>query len=302
MPGRFASRMLALAFGLALASSATAQPSAQLPLPATRVGHCETTWLEARDPDSGMTMRGIAVLPPRAPPGPWKVLVLLHGLGGSARSWLEATTVVPQLAAEMRDGRLAPTLILLPDGGSGYWADWIDGRHPYGSLVLRLLDAARSRYPLAEGKEHAAIVGASMGGFGALSLALREPGRFGFVAALSATDLAIAVADAPGRACYVNVVGAPASQRKLDEINPIARVRAGAGAGVRFLLAWGDREARKFKEGGALLYRALRRAKRSVKRRVVRSGRHGWARAWAPLHPWWTRELRAHFGAKTARP
>ncbi|MCB9738341.1 MAG: alpha/beta fold hydrolase [Deltaproteobacteria bacterium] len=302
MPGRFASRLLALAFGLALATTAAAQPGAPLPLPATQVGNCETKQLLASDPDSGMTMRAIAVLPPGAPPGPWKVLVLLHGLGGSARSWLEATTVVPQLASEMRAGSLAPTLILLPDGGNGYWADWIDGRHPYGSLVLRLMDVARQRYPLAEGPQHAAIVGASMGGFGALSLALREPARFGMVVALSATDLAIAVADAPMRACYVNVVGAPASASKLAEINPIARVRAGAGAGVRFLLAWGDREARKFKEGGALLFRALRRAKRRVERRVVRGGRHGWQRAWAPLHPWWTSALRAHFGAKTARP
>ena len=299
-------RPLVLAFALSWPTWCAALPQASpepapLPVAATEVGGAETAWLVAHDTDSGQAMQALAVLPPAAPPGPWRVLVLLHGLGGSARSWLAATDVVPRLVAAMRSGALPPTLLLLPDGGDGYWADWADGAHPYGRLVVALLDAAAARYPLApDGAVHG-IVGASMGGFGALSLALQHPRRFGFVAALSATDLAIAVADAPKRKVYRNVLGPKAPSPILARINPIDRVRAGAGAGTRFLLAWGDGEARKFREGGERLLRAMRKRRLRVEHRVVKGGRHGWASTWAPLHGWWLARWAAHASKARAR-
>lgn len=288
------------AWAAAAPSPALATRAAPLPLPATLVGDAETTWLDADDPATGQSMRALAVLPPGAPRADWRLLVLLHGLGGSARSWLEATDVVPQLVAMMRAGTIPATLILLPDGGDGYWSDWHDGAHPYGSLVGRLCERAAARYPVTAARGAHAIVGASMGGFGALSIGLRDPQRYGLLVGLSATDLAIASEDAPRRKVYRDVLGSPASAAQLRAINPNDLVRAGRGKGQRILLAWGSKEARKFREGGERLVASMRRKRLRFSHRVVRGGRHGWASTWAPLHGWWLSALRAHFGAPAA--
>jgi S-formylglutathione hydrolase FrmB len=244
-------------------------------------------------------MRGLAIPPPARSSTPgMRLLVLLHGLGGSPASWLEMTDVVPTLHARMRSGALPPTLILLPEGGSGYWSDWADGAHPYGTLVLALIDAAKRRFGV--DARPGAIVGASMGGFGALSLGLRHPVRFGFIAALSATDLEIAQRAQPRRQVYLNVLGAPPSAARLARINPRQLIERGAGVGQVLLLGWGEREAAKFRVGGKRLERVARSRGLNVARRVVRGGRHGWASTWVELHPWWIERLARSWGGEAS--
>lgn len=118
------------------------------------------------------------ILPEHGGSGPWPVLYLLHGQSDDHRAWLENTTLVHELA------RLpTPLAVVLPDGAISYWADV----HPlmrYESYLLDDLDALVHRlFPLSEGP--VAIGGLSMGGYGALRLALRHPHRFASVTAHS---------------------------------------------------------------------------------------------------------------------
>jgi S-formylglutathione hydrolase FrmB len=118
------------------------------------------------------------LLPDHGGAGPWPVLYLLHGQSDDHRAWLENTTLAPTLA------RLATELaVVLPDGAISYWADV----HPllrYESYLLDDLDALVHRlFPLSPGP--VAIGGLSMGGYGALRLALRHPHRFSSVTAHS---------------------------------------------------------------------------------------------------------------------
>jgi S-formylglutathione hydrolase FrmB len=106
------------------------------------------------------------------------LLVLLHGQGGSPDS-----SATPELLAELaRLGDRAP-VVLLPDGGeSSYWHDRDDGA--WARMILEeAIPAAAARY--GADARRVAVAGFSMGGFGALHLAQREPGRFCSIAAHS---------------------------------------------------------------------------------------------------------------------
>lgn len=80
-----------------------------------------------------------------------------------------------------------PSIVVSPRGDSGFWSDWLGGAPPrYESFVtgqlIPLIDAAFRTRP---DRAHRAIMGESMGGYGALSLAARHPGEFGAAASLS---------------------------------------------------------------------------------------------------------------------
>ncbi len=114
-----------------------------------------------------------ALLPSEAR-GPWPLLWLLHGQSDDHRAWLENTTLAPRLARLEAEGR--PLAVVLPDGAISYWAD-VDPLLRVERYLLDDLDAlVRRTFPIAAGR--AAIGGLSMGGYGALRLALRHPGRF----------------------------------------------------------------------------------------------------------------------------
>ena len=98
------------------------------------------------------------------------LLVFLHGYGAAPSDMLSPAFV----KALRRLGDRAP-VVLLPDGGTGWWHDRQEG--PWGSYVLREAIPAALRRSGAD-RDRIAIGGISMGGFGALDLGRIEPKRF----------------------------------------------------------------------------------------------------------------------------
>lgn len=271
--------------------AAPAPPTAP---PGTRIHRVQTRLLGQ--------LRYLVHLPPGGIPSGARlpVIVLLHGLGGLPENWLLDAGVGSRLDKAVREKRIPPCIVVIPQGNSGYWADWIDKKHPWSRwLTHQLLTDVRARYPVRSDAAGTAIVGASMGGFGALSAALRYPKRFGFAVSLSGTDIVLATAAQPRRRSYTRVWGAPIKIQSVRKVNPVDLVRAGAGRrSQRFLLGWGTREPAKFSRGGKLLAQALRKRGLDVRTRRVKGKGHGWRSAWAPLQPWWInalgRWLKAH--------
>ena len=122
------------------------------------------------------------------PAGGWSVLYLLHGLGGTAYDWQRAGGIDNTLDRLIDASKIRPMLVVMPDGGNSWYVDSaeVGGPGDYASMILVDLPAAVERsFPVGLDAAHRAIAGLSMGGFGALRLALLAPARFGAVAALS---------------------------------------------------------------------------------------------------------------------
>jgi S-formylglutathione hydrolase FrmB len=118
-------------------------------------------------------------------PGPGApVVYLLHGHGGSEWDWLSAGRARETALGLVEAGVLPPLHLVTPGVGNSWY---VDGPEPHGPVATVLLDEVMPTVEraLAVDPEQRAIVGLSMGGFGALHLGLRDPGQWRFIGALS---------------------------------------------------------------------------------------------------------------------
>lgn len=112
----------------------------------------------------------------------YPVVYLLHGYSGNYLDWI---TRVPELKQYVDEFHL---IIVCPDGGysSWYWNSPIDTAMRYETFMTReLVPDIDARYYTIPDREHRGICGLSMGGQGALFLAIRHPEEFGAVASIS---------------------------------------------------------------------------------------------------------------------
>ena len=103
-------------------------------------------------------------------PGPFATLYLLHGLGNDFATWARRTRLETHL-----ETLGLPLLIVMPDGGQGFFADARAGFAYESSFVEDLIPFVESTFQTS-GKR--AIGGFSMGGYGAIKLALKYPSLF----------------------------------------------------------------------------------------------------------------------------
>jgi S-formylglutathione hydrolase FrmB len=108
------------------------------------------------------------------------VVYLLHGGGGGFRDWSNYSDV----------SRLAErgVILVMPEGYSSYFTNAAgrpqDRYEDY--IVNDLIADVETRFPAATRRANRAIVGVSMGGFGAINLALHHPELFAFAGGISA--------------------------------------------------------------------------------------------------------------------
>jgi enterochelin esterase-like enzyme len=117
---------------------------------------------------------------------PALVLYLLHGPGGDEKSWTGEDPVLRgPLVEAMRNGTIRPSVLVMPSVGRNSW--WIDGAADAAATALldELMPHVESRLGFAVQRERRALLGVSMGGFGALHVALLRPERFCAAALLS---------------------------------------------------------------------------------------------------------------------
>ncbi len=114
----------------------------------------------------------------------YPVVYLLHGLNGSESDWTEkkgdAHLTVERMAAE---GKLPECIVVMPsDGGYGhgtFYMDWYDGTGNFEQYIIcDLIPFIDSTYRTIASREGRAVCGLSMGGYGAVMLALKKIRRF----------------------------------------------------------------------------------------------------------------------------
>jgi S-formylglutathione hydrolase FrmB len=108
----------------------------------------------------------------------YPILYLLHGHSGDYSDWSERT----KIADYVKD---LPLIVVMPDGENSWYVNSVaDPALRFEDYIITdLSQHLQQRYSIDTLRQ--AIVGLSMGGNGSAVLALRHPGRFRFVGALS---------------------------------------------------------------------------------------------------------------------
>lgn len=123
-------------------------------------------------------------VPPPANRSGYPLLILLHGLTGCHRDWLSRTRIVRALSGE-------GMAVACPYGADGWYTNAVRGGPRYEeALVQDFVSACRSELPVLPPGRAWAIGGLSMGGYGAVKLALKFPELFGTAFSLSGAFLA----------------------------------------------------------------------------------------------------------------
>ena len=111
----------------------------------------------------------------------YPVVYLLHGIGGDNSTWIEYADIARLTAkAEMQ------AIYVMPDGFQSYYCNSFDSSQKYETFLIdELVPYIEKNYPVSKQKCNKAVIGFSMGGFGALSLYLRHSDSFAACVALS---------------------------------------------------------------------------------------------------------------------
>jgi putative tributyrin esterase len=130
----------------------------------------------------------------------YPLLVYLHGLGGNERNWVDMGALDRTMDSLVAHG--APeAIIAMPDGDDSWYTTSAQLPDPAGCqadttrrepastfcvpwpryddyIVRDVVDHVERRYRARGGRAHRGIAGLSMGGYGAITLALTHPDRF----------------------------------------------------------------------------------------------------------------------------
>src|SRR5262249_5205930 len=117
----------------------------------------------------------------------YPILYLLHGAKYNETSWSNDGGAAPVILDNLHaDRRTVPMVVVMPNGhvpaaaGEGKGAKGFEGE-----LLNDVMPTAESRYAIRRDGNHRALAGFSMGGGQALTIGLRHPDQFAWVAGFS---------------------------------------------------------------------------------------------------------------------
>lgn len=116
----------------------------------------------------------------------YPVVYLLHGLGDNDFSWLEYGRISQYAEKAVASGDAIPMIFVMPEGYRSYYVNDYKGSFLYQDMfVNELVPYIDSLFRTVADRQHRAVMGYSMGGFGAMILHLKHPGVFGTAVPLS---------------------------------------------------------------------------------------------------------------------
>jgi enterochelin esterase-like enzyme len=107
----------------------------------------------------------------------YPVVYLLHGFGDDETAWYTWGDLQNYVDAD-DDGKI-PMIYVMPQGFNSYWVNQYDGAFPYmNMLVKEMVPQIDLLYHTIKDPQHRAVMGYSMGGYGALITTAKNPSVF----------------------------------------------------------------------------------------------------------------------------
>lgn len=137
----------------------------------------------------GMQTEAMVILPQRnnkgeigirakAADNAYKCLYLLHGLSDDHTIWMRRTSIE-------RYASQYGICVVMPAAGRSFYCDMAHGQNYYTFIAKELPQRIQEFFRVSDKYEDNYIAGLSMGGYGAMKIALREQGKFCACGALS---------------------------------------------------------------------------------------------------------------------
>lgn len=112
------------------------------------------------------------------------VVYLLHGFGDNEKAWYQGGNI--QFYADKYALETGPVIYVMPQGFNTYWVNKYNGNYPYmDMLVNELLPEVDTKFRTRKDPSQRAVMGYSMGGYGAFILPAKHPEIFKTAVALS---------------------------------------------------------------------------------------------------------------------
>jgi S-formylglutathione hydrolase len=210
------------------------------------------------------------------------LLLVLHGANSAASVLADQAALLDGMWA---DGSLPPLVagcVTVPTRG-GFYIDWPGDCGRWETLVSAEFPAhLRDRY--GADLRQVMLTGASMGGYGALKIAFRDPGRFVGVAVMAPAVFPVEAQSAVGaRNTLGDLQHLLAAMRQVpgsgrDSSSAVERLRAGASeirrSGLAISVECGDSDCFNLQDGAEYLHRVLWELDIGHDYRLVRGADH----------------------------
>ncbi|MGH9406132.1 MAG: alpha/beta hydrolase [Terriglobia bacterium] len=213
----------------------------------------------------------------------YPTLYFLHGLFENYHAWDEngGKDILDNL---LKDGKVGSFIVVLPDAGTSFYVNSYDGQNRYEDFFIQeLVPYIDGKYRTIKSPAARGITGVSMGGYGALHLAMRHPDVFGSASAQGAALVAHLPDPLPtqGRfGFYARILersfGNPLNRAYWDANNPITLAADPSKfAGLKLYFDCGTDDRYGF-ESGAEALDAILNQHDFPHVYALRPGNHGW--------------------------
>lgn len=128
--------------------------------------------------------------------GSYKVIYLLHGMGGDNSDWCGKTRLAGEMRSAVVNGTIPKTVVVMPQAWNLFYMDAADYKkymsyfgglgEDYESFFFKeFIPAIEKQFNVDPARGNRAIAGLSMGGFGAAYYGIRHPEMFCYVYTMS---------------------------------------------------------------------------------------------------------------------
>lgn len=167
---------------------------------------------------------------------PEKVLYLLHGRSDDYTKWQRFTRV--EAFAEQYQ-----ICVVMPAAHRSFYTDMASGERFYTYISQEVPQVARALFGFSEKKEDNFIAGLSMGGYGALKIAMRNPERFAATASMSGvTDIFRFMRENTDSVELKSIFGDITQVRPEDDLFALAKKTVEQKSALQFYLACGTED------------------------------------------------------------